>query len=106
MQESFLFSGPCSAQPSLFKRLVNEFIEATREFRESPKEYLAGAIKSDSVGGQNRRARFRLGLAVSIVFYAMAFVGILVLWGVNPRRVIVTDKDGGFVLVHLLASPS
>jgi periplasmic protein TonB len=101
MQESLLFSGPCSAQPSLFRRLVDELTEATRQFRENPKAYLASAIKNETPGAHSRKSRFRLGLAVGILLYAVSFGAILVLWEVSARRAVVTDKDQGFVVIHL-----
>jgi len=101
MQESFLFSRPCSAHSSLFRRLVDELTEATREFRENPKEYLKSAIKSDAFGGYSRKSRFRLGLAVGIVLYAISFGAILLLWGLSARQAVVIDEGRSFVVIHL-----
>jgi protein TonB len=50
-----------------------------RDFREAPKAYVTSAL-----GGERRRGRqrilLRVGLAIAILFYAIAFVSMLVFW--------------------------
>ncbi|HTG14626.1 MAG TPA: hypothetical protein VK747_05085, partial [Blastocatellia bacterium] len=94
MRESVL-SLPVFDQPSLIKRLALEFIEASRELRANPKQYLASAIRGDAFGGYRRRALFRLGLAIGIVVYAIFFGVTLVLWSVNARNAADAGKDKG-----------
>ncbi|MEK6300570.1 MAG: energy transducer TonB [Acidobacteriota bacterium] len=93
MREAVLSLPAFSDQPSLVKRLVLEFIEATRELRANPKQYLASAIGGDAFGGYRRKALFRFGLAIAIVLYTIFFGVTLVLWSVNARQAAVAGKD-------------
>jgi len=93
MRESVLSLPVFSDQPSLIKRLALEFIEATRELRANPKQYLASALRGDIAGGSRRKALFRFGLAVGIVLYAIFFGVTLVLWSVNARHAAVAGSD-------------
>lgn len=90
MREAVLSLPVFSDQPSLIKRLALEFIEATRELRANPKQYLTSALGGDAVGGYRRKALFRLGLAIGIVLYAIFFGVTLVLWSVNARHAVET----------------
>jgi len=92
MRESVL-SLPVFDQPSLIKRLALEFIEASRELRANPKQYLTSAIRGDAFAGYRRRALFRLGLAIGIVLYAIFFGVTLVLWSVNARHAADAGRD-------------
>jgi TonB family protein len=93
MREAVLSLPVFSDQPSLIKRLGLEFIEATRELRANPKQYLASAIRGDVSGGSRRKALFRFGLAIGIVLYAIFFGVTLVLWSVNARHAAVAGGD-------------
>lgn len=95
MREAVLSLPVFSDQPSLIKRLALEFIEAWRELRANPKQYLASAIRGDAFGGYRRRALFRLGLAIGIVLYATFFGLTLVLWSINARHAADAGKDKG-----------
>jgi TonB family protein len=97
MRENVLSLPVFSDQPSLIKRLAIEFIEATRELRANPKQYLASAIRGDVSGGSRRKALFRFGLAIGIVLYAIFFCVTLVLWSVNARHAAAAKDDGLFV---------
>jgi TonB family protein len=88
MREAVLSLPAFSRQPSLIKRLAFEFIEAARELRANPRQYLAVAIRGDSSVGYRRTALFRLGLAIGIVTYSI-FFGVTVLWSVNARHAAV-----------------
>jgi hypothetical protein len=95
MREAVLSLPVFSDQPSLIKRLALEFIEATRELRANPKQYLASAIRGDVSGGSRRKALFRFGLAIGIVLYAIFFGATLVLWSVNARHAADAGSDAG-----------
>jgi len=97
MRESVLSLPVFSDQPSLLKRLALEFIEASRELRANPKQYLANAIRGDAFAGYRRRALFRLGLAIGIVVYAIFFGVTLVLWSVNARHAADAGRDKGLI---------
>jgi TonB family protein len=101
MQEDVLFCGSFSAQPSLVRRLVDEFKEATREFRENPKQYITGAIKGDGAGSLRRKSLFRLGLAIAIMLYAIIFAAMLVLWALNAKQTTVANKNREITVLNL-----
>ena len=94
MREAVLSLPAFSDQPSLIKRLAFEFIEASRELRANPQQYLSTAIRGDASGGPRRKALFRLGLAIGIVLYSIFFAVTLVLWSVNTRHAGV-PREGG-----------
>ncbi|MFY9608613.1 MAG: energy transducer TonB [Blastocatellia bacterium] len=93
MREAVLSLPAFSDQPSLIKRLAFESIEAVRELRANPKQYLAVAIRGDASGGYRRKALFRFGLAIGIVLYSILFGVTLVLWSVNTRHAGVPPKS-------------
>jgi protein TonB len=66
-------------------RLIYEFKEAWREFRESPKNYLLGIV-NDAPQGSRRKSLLRFGLAIGLVFYAIVFFAILILWSLDHSR--------------------
>ena len=85
MQERALFADAFQSQPFILTRLIKEFLEASREFRENPKSYLVSAFKSDGVGGYRRKMLLRFGLAIGIVVYACFFGAILILWSIHAK---------------------
>jgi TonB family protein len=85
MQEKALFADAFLNQPSIVKRLGIEFGEASREFRENPKAYVASAFKGDGLGGHRRKMLLRFGLAMGIVVYALFFGAILILWSIQAK---------------------
>ena len=85
MRENTLSLGVFCDHPSLAKRLANEFLEAGREFKKNPKQFLTSIIKGDTGGGPRRKALFRFGLAMGILIYAIAFVAVLILWTMNAK---------------------
>jgi protein TonB len=91
-QQKALFSGAFLVEPSLVKRLGGEVFEASREFRQDPKAYVASAIKGDGLGGNRRKTLFRFGLAMGIVVYAIAFTIVLVTWMIAHAHA-KTDDD-------------
>ncbi len=101
MQEDVLFCGSFSAQPSLVKRLADQFKEATREFRENPKDYFTSAIKGDGAGSLRRKSLFRLGLAIALVLYAICFAVMLALWAFNAKHAAVANKNREITVVNL-----
>lgn len=78
MQETALFSNAFIRQQPLIKRLFTEFIESSREFRQSPKGYLTAAFRDDSVGASRRKELLRFGMAVGVMVFAVAFFGVVV----------------------------
>jgi TonB family protein len=78
MQNKALFADAFISQPSLIMRLVMEFAEASREFRESPGEYMKSAIKGDGIGGRRRRMHLMYGLAVALLFFSSICLAYLI----------------------------
>jgi len=85
MQEKALFADAFLNQPSIIRRLGNEFTEASQEFRENPKAYIQSAFKGDGLGGHRRKMLLRFGLAMGIVVYAIFFGAILILWSIHAK---------------------
>jgi len=92
MREHALLAGALLDQPNTFRRLVDELIEAAHEFRQDPIRYLT-SITSAARGGDYRRARLRLGLAIAVLVYALFFAAMLVLWTVSRH-------PSGTIAVH------
>lgn len=72
-------------QPCMIARLTDELREALREFREDPMAFVTTALKRDAVGSR-RKMLLQLGLAIAILFYAIAFVSVLVFWSLAQHR--------------------
>lgn len=85
-----LFEDAFVDPPSIFRRLINEFVEASRQFRKDPQSYIVSAFKGDGLGGHRRQMLLRFGLAIGIVVYACFFGAILVLWSIHAKA-----KDTG-----------
>jgi TonB family protein len=68
--------------PCMITRLLDEIREALRQLRENPRAFFKGATMVDAAGGQHRRMLLRLGLAIGLLFYALVFAAILVLWSI------------------------
>jgi protein TonB len=103
MEERTLFSGTFMNQPSLLRRLSDELVEASREFRENPKEYLRSAFKSDGLGGHRRKMLLRFGLALGIVVYAIVFAVILVMWSFSHAKATAANEQ--MAELRVLLSP-
>jgi len=67
----------------MITRLLDEILEASRQFREDPKAFFQGATTFDVAGVQRRRMLLQFGLAVGLLFYATAFAAILIVWSVR-----------------------
>lgn len=80
MQNKALFADAFINQPSLIMRLGMEFVEASREFRQNPSEYVKTAVKGDGIGGRRRRMHLMYGLSVAMLVFSSAFIVILVLY--------------------------
>src|SRR5262249_8900442 len=78
MQQKALFADAFLIQPSIIRRLIAGFTDASREFRQDPRAYVAGAIKGDGVGGRVRQDRLMLGFAVAICVFTL-FMGAMLL---------------------------
>jgi periplasmic protein TonB len=66
-------------QRCVITRLLDEMREASREFRDDPRAYVAGALRRD-IGGGRRKTLLRLGLAIGISVYAIALMSMIALW--------------------------
>jgi periplasmic protein TonB len=66
-------------------RLREELREALVEFCASPTAYITSAIRGDA-SGNRRKMLLRVGLAVGVLFYAIAFISMLVFWSVSHQR--------------------
>lgn len=100
MQDNGLFSDAFFVQPSLWKRLLDELIAATKDFRKDPIGYIKSAFKSDGMGGNRRKALLRFGLAIGVTFYAIIFGVILVLWLIAHAH--HKTQDDQLTLVHMI----
>jgi TonB family protein len=77
MQEKALFADAFLVQPSITKRLRDEFVEASHEFRENPKAYINTAFKGDGIGGHRRKMLFRFGMAIAVLVFSTIFLVIV-----------------------------
>ena len=71
--------------PCMITRLIDEMREALREFREDPRAYVKGALTANAGGGR-RKNLLRVGLAIAILFYAIAFISMLVFWSLAHQK--------------------
>ena len=69
----------------MITRLIDEMREALREFREDPRAYVKGALTANASGGR-RKNLLRMGLAIAILFYAIAFISMLVFWSLAQQK--------------------
>jgi len=69
--------------PCMISRLLDEIREASQQFKENPKAFFKGSTMGYAAGGQQRRMLLRLGFAASLLFYAVAFAAILILWSIH-----------------------
>ncbi|HKA18492.1 MAG TPA: energy transducer TonB [Blastocatellia bacterium] len=69
--------------PCMITRLLDEIREASRQFREDPKTFFRGPTTVDAAGTQRRRMLLQFGLAIGLLFYAVAFAAILIVWSIH-----------------------
>jgi TonB family protein len=100
MQNNASFLGMID-QPCMIARLTNELREALREVREDPMAFVATALKRDRVGSR-RKMVLQFGFAIAILFYAIAFVSMLVVWSLAQSRAQrAHDDDGPTIVLRL-----
>jgi TonB family protein len=92
MQNKALFADAFISQPSLITRLVMEFAEASREFRQNPGEYLKSAVKGDGIGGRRRRMYLMYGMAVALMVFSSLAITVLVLYTVAHANDKTTEE--------------
>lgn len=85
MSEKALFAEAFIYQPSIVKRLASGFAEASNEFRQNPKAFVATAIKGDGVGGRTRQDRLMLGFAVAMFVFASVVATMLFAYWLKHR---------------------
>ncbi|HXG65393.1 MAG TPA: TonB family protein [Blastocatellia bacterium] len=102
MENRALFSDTFLVQPSIFRRLADEFNEASREFREDPRQYLISAIKGDGIGGRRRQMLLMYGLAIGLLIFALAFVFILVMWQIAQAKAQTKPEDELVEIAHIV----
>ena len=78
--------------PCMITRLIDEIREALTEFRENPKAYVKAALTANAGAGR-RKDLLRVGLAIAILFYAIAFISMLVFWSLAHQGT-RTDQSG------------
>ncbi|HET9531278.1 MAG TPA: energy transducer TonB [Blastocatellia bacterium] len=86
MQDKALFADAFLNEPSIIKRLSDELVEASREFRESPKEYIATALKGDGIGGRRRKQLLMVGMATGLLIFSTCFVVMLVAYSLSQTE--------------------
>lgn len=86
-------------QPCVIARLTDELGEAFREFREDPLRYVTNALKRNG-SGTRRRMLLQVGLTVAILFYAIAFVSMLLFWSFGHGRM-QTGESGATPAIFL-----
>jgi periplasmic protein TonB len=86
MQNKALFAESFLNQPSILTRLGTEFGEASREFRDNPKEYIISSFKSDGAGGHRRKVLMRFGMSVGLLVFSVFFIFILVMSSMNAEQ--------------------
>jgi TonB family protein len=86
MQDRALFADTFISQPSILKRLGEEFSEAIGEFKENPSAYLTSAIRGDGIGGRRRQRNLLYGLAVSLMVFSTIFLAILIAFTVAHAK--------------------
>ncbi|MEK6299391.1 MAG: energy transducer TonB [Acidobacteriota bacterium] len=79
MQERALFEDAFLSQPTLLRRLVDEFGEGSREFFASPREYVASAFQDNTPGAKRRKQLLLFGLAIGFTSFAAFMVAIILL---------------------------
>jgi TonB family protein len=104
MQDHALFFGASLEQSSLVKRLFEQFIEASREFRQSPRQFITSLLKGDGYGGGRRKQFLQYGLAISLLVYSTFFLAILAFWTIAHRHD-PYDQDKDVLFVHTTIPP-
>jgi TonB family protein len=106
MQDHSLFFGVSLEQSSLAKRLFEQFIEAGREFRDNPQQFIQDLIKGDGIGGRRRKQFLQYGLAISLLVYSTFFLVTLIFWTIaHQGEPAGKDKGAPFVRIFLPPSP-
>ncbi|MCI0487697.1 MAG: TonB family protein [Blastocatellia bacterium] len=103
MQNRALFSESFLYQPSILARLKNEFAEASREFREDPKDYVVGAIKGDGIGGHRRRMLLMYGFSIAMLLFVTFFIAMLIMWQLAHSKV-EANKEEELIKIATLAN--
>lgn len=107
MQEQNLFFGVSLEQSSLPKRLFEQFIEASREFQNNPRQFITTLLKGDGIGNRRRKQFLQYGLAISLLVYSTFFLATL-FFATIAHRDGQTGKEKGaaFTITHLHSFPS
>ena len=77
--ESFL---TLPEHPCMISRLLDEIREAWQQLKENPKGFFKGST-GYAAGGPQRRMLLQIGFAAGLLFYAVAFAAILILWSTH-----------------------
>jgi TonB family protein len=85
MQQKALFADAFIYQPSIFKRLITGFADASRDFSRNPRAFVLGAVKGDGVGGRVRQDRLMLGFAVAVFVFTLIMGGMLFAYWLKHR---------------------
>ncbi|MBI3654487.1 MAG: energy transducer TonB [Acidobacteria bacterium] len=106
MQDHALFFGASLEQSSLLRRLFEQFIEASREFRQHPRQFILSSIKGDGLGGRRRQQFLQYGLAISLLIYSTFFLATLAFWTIAHRHDATTSySDNGLIPTQLYLPP-
>src|SRR5215470_5225886 len=80
MHGDSLFAGMLLDRPSMLRRLLEEVIEASLQFRSDPRNFVRSLFKNDLPGNRQRTNLLRFGLAIGVAAYALAFGVMLLAW--------------------------
>jgi protein TonB len=92
-QQKVLFADAFLYQPSIIKRLAAGFAEASEEFRQNPKAFVAGAFKGDGVGGRLRQDRLMLGFAVAMFVFASIIAAMLIAFWIKHHNAAAPQEE-------------
>lgn len=74
-----LFEDAFVNPPSILRRLIDSFVEALRDFRRSPKQYVASVFQDNTPGSRRRRQVLLFGLAIGFTLYQAFMLAIILL---------------------------
>ncbi|HEY3136173.1 MAG TPA: energy transducer TonB [Blastocatellia bacterium] len=84
-------------QPCVISRLKEVLKEGWREFRDEPAMFITSALRPNA-GGRQRKCLLRVGLAVGVSFYGVAFLCMLILSSMANHRTLAVDERHSLII--------